>query len=108
MATALVLTGVDSVDTALAAHVDQRPDFLIGSLGELYESTRPKKGRGLILVRGIRCPVAGYTVTISGREDHLDSWRAACAAWWAAHPDVAPSAAPVVSFTVALSFTVAG
>ena len=37
MATALVLTGVDSVRTALAARVDERPDYLIGSLGELYE-----------------------------------------------------------------------
>ena len=37
MATVLVLTGVDSVQTALAASVDERPNYLIRSLGELYE-----------------------------------------------------------------------
>ena len=37
MATALVLTGVDSIRTVLAAHVDERPTYVIGSLGELYE-----------------------------------------------------------------------
>ncbi len=99
MATALVLTGVDSVDTALAAHVDQRPDYLIGSLGELYEEYPTLRKEGASYWCGeSAASVAGYTVTISGREDNLDSWRAACAAWWAAHPDVAPSAAPVVSF----------
>ncbi|PRB32757.1 haloacid dehalogenase [Arthrobacter sp. MYb23] len=109
MDTVLVLTGVDSVHTALAAHVDQRPDFLIGSLAELYEGYPTIEPDGVSYSCGEAVATATVTtVTVSGREDHLDSWRAACAAWWAMHPEVAPSAAPEVSFTVALSFTVAG
>ncbi|MFJ6538086.1 HAD-IIA family hydrolase [Paenarthrobacter sp. NPDC091711] len=109
MDTALVLTGVDSVHSALAAHVDQRPDFLIGSLAELYQEYPTIRPDGVSYSCGEAVATATVTtVTVSGREDHLDSWRAACAAWWAMHPEVTPSAAPEVSFTVALSFTAAG
>jgi glycerol 3-phosphatase-2 len=38
------------------------------------------------------------TVSIDGREDDLNGWRAACAAWWAAHPDKAPDARPEILF----------
>ena len=37
MATVLVLTGVDSARTAPASRLDERPNDLISSLGELYE-----------------------------------------------------------------------
>ncbi len=40
----------------------------------------------------------GSTVNIGGCEDDLNSWRSACAAWWAAHPDMTPDAAPEIVF----------
>lgn len=102
MNTALVLTGVDSVRTALAAHVDQRPDFLIRSLAGLYEEYPTVNSDGASYLCGEAVATATITtVTVRGSEDHLDSWRAACAAWWSMHPDVTPSAAPQITFTVA-------
>lgn len=102
MATVLVLTGVDSVQTALAARVEERPRYLIRSLLELYEeypATTLKDGAyscGAAVARA-----SGGTVSISGREDDLNSWRAACAAWWAIHPGTTPDAAPEIVFTAA-------
>ena len=102
MATALVLTGVDSVHTALAARVDERPDYLIGSLEDLYEQYPAVTLDGTSYsCGGAVASATDSTVTISGCEDDLDSWRAACAAWWAVHPEVTPASAPEVSFTTA-------
>jgi glycerol-1-phosphatase len=102
MATALVLTGVDSTRTALAARVDERPTFVIRSLGDLYEQYPPITADEAVFSCGAaNAQVDGSTVSIGGREDDLDSWRAACAAWWAAHPNVTPDAAPDVVFTTA-------
>ena len=102
MATALVLTGIDTVRTALAARVDERPDYLIGSLGELYEEYPAVTLDGVSYSCGRTvASVTDSMVTISGREDDLDSWRAACAAWWAAYPEATPAAAPEIAFTTA-------
>lgn len=102
MATALVLTGVDTVRTALAAHVGERPVYLIGSLADLYEEYPAITVEdGTYACRGATARVTGSMVTVSGREDDLDSWRAACAAWWAAHPDTAPESPPEVGFGTA-------
>ncbi|MDJ0315544.1 HAD-IIA family hydrolase [Arthrobacter sp. H35-D1] len=100
MATVLVLTGVDSVKTALGARVDERPNYLIRSLGGLYEEyPEVTAAEGSYSCGAAVARVSGSTVSISGREDDLDSWRAACAAWWAAHPDVTPDAVPEIVFT---------
>ncbi|MHA7281127.1 HAD-IIA family hydrolase [Arthrobacter sp. MDT2-2] len=100
MATALVLTGVDSVRTALVARVDERPDYLIGSLAELYEQyPAVTYDDGSYGCGGSAAHATETTVTISGREDDLDSWRAACAAWWSVHPEEAPAALPEIRFT---------
>ena len=99
MATALVLTGVDSVHTALAARSDERPDYLIRSLGELYNEYPTIKAETIGYACGSAVArVSGSTVQISGCEDDLDSWRAACAAWWAAHPDTTLARAPETVF----------
>lgn len=99
MATVLVLTGVDSVQTALAARLDERPSYLIGSLGELYEEYPAITADGGAYSCGDAVArVSGSTVSISGPNDDLNSWRAACAAWWAAHPDMTPNTAPEVVF----------
>ncbi|OMH23482.1 haloacid dehalogenase [Tersicoccus phoenicis] len=87
LTTALVLTGVDSATTAIAAVPGQRPDLLLADLRDLFgpvaEAT-PDDG-------GFRCGSArarvdGDAVLVDGDDDDLDAWRAACAAWWAAHP----------------------
>ncbi|WP_026556530.1 HAD-IIA family hydrolase [Arthrobacter sp. 35W] len=102
MATVLVLTGVDSVQTALAAHLDERPNYMVRSLGGLYEEyPEITANEGAYTCGGAVARVSGSTVSVSGREDDLDSWRAACAAWWAAHPDMAPEAAPEIEFATA-------
>ena len=38
--------------------------------------------------------VAGQAVDIAGNPEDTDSWRAACAAWWAAVPDTDQATAP--------------
>lgn len=102
MATALVLTGVDSTQTALAARVDERPTYVIRSLRDLYEDYPAiTTDDGAYSCGSAVARVSGATVTISGRDDDLDSWRAACGAWWAAHPTETPDAAPEVVFASA-------
>lgn len=100
MATVLVLTGVDTVQTALGARVEERPNYLIRSLGELYsEYPTITADDGAYTCGAAVARVSGSTVSISGREDDLNSWRAACAAWWAEHPETTPDAAPEITFT---------
>ena len=100
-ATALVLTGVDSPASALAARTTERPDFLIPNLGALYEpypALEPVDG-------GFRCGtvtarVSGGEVLVDAPEGDLDGWRAACAAWWQEHPNAAQPTNPQVRWTV--------
>lgn len=87
MDTAVVLTGVDGVEAVLAARSAERPRYLLDSLAELYEEYPAVTREG----QGFRCgealaTVAHETLSISGNRDNLDTWRAACAAWWDAHP----------------------
>ena len=98
--TALVLTGVDTVRTALAARTAERPDYIIADLSGLYETYPVVEVTGF----GIRCGAAlasvnGDTITIDGDETDLDSWRAACAAWWLAHPQQEHAVEPKLSFS---------
>lgn len=102
MSTALVLTGVDTVHTALVARVEERPDYIIRSLTELYEQYPPVTADGGSFSCGAAAArVAGATLHISGREDDLDSWRVACAAWWDANPDETPARTPEIVFETA-------
>jgi glycerol 3-phosphatase-2 len=97
MATALVLTGVDTVRTALGATLEERPTYLIASLADLYEEYPAVTQDGDTYSCGrSTARVVGDSVSISGSEDDVDSWRAACAAWWAAHPSLDPERPPAV------------
>lgn len=93
--TVAVLTGVDTRETILAARTDERPDYLIASLSDLH---RPYpdvvQSDGVYRCGDASAQVNGETVCIQGAEDELDSWRAACAAWWAAVPETAEPRAP--------------
>ena len=94
-ATVAVLTGVDTKNTILAARTVERPDYMISELSDLhrpYPAVDHKDGT-------YRCGEAtaqtqGDTVSVHGREDDLNAWRAACAAWWAAVPETAEARAP--------------
>ncbi|THJ64870.1 HAD-IIA family hydrolase [Arthrobacter echini] len=103
MATALVLTGVDSVRSALTAAVDERPTFLLGTIAGLFEeypAVTPVDGSAshAFSCGEATAHVDGTAVSVRGDEDAVDSWRAACAAWWSAHPDETPESAPRISF----------
>ena len=101
MATALVLTGVDTVRTALAATVDERPTYLIESLAALYEEyPAVTSDGGVHSCGGAEAQVSNGVVQVIGQEDDLDAWRAACAAWWDAHPD-SSAGAPEIRFGTA-------
>lgn len=109
MSTALVLTGVDTVRTALTACVDERPDYILGSLTALYEEYPAiTDDDGAYSCGNAAARVSGPTVAITGREEDINSWRAACAAWWATHPGMVPDVEPTVIFTEGSRLPVAG
>lgn len=98
-ATVAVLTGVDTRETILAARTDERPDFLINDLPGLYQPYPPVEHDD----GGYRCgsavaSVDGDSVRVSGDQENLDSWRAACAAWWNARPQAPVATAPVLEW----------
>ncbi len=93
--TAAVLTGVDTKETILAARSDERPDYLLADLADLYVTYPQITDDG----GTFRCGAASAhahdgIVTVTGAEDDLDAWRAACAAWWSAVPDASTARAP--------------
>ncbi|MDI3194892.1 HAD-IIA family hydrolase [Pseudarthrobacter sp. AL07] len=94
-ATVAVLTGVDTTASILAARTAERPDYIINSLSDLhrpYPAVNQTDGTHRCGASAAR--VSGDTVQISGSESDLDSWRAACAAWWTAVPDAARPTEP--------------
>jgi hypothetical protein len=98
MDTAVVLTGIDGVETILAARTAERPRYLLGSLTELYRPYPAVTPDG----SGFRCGAAVAAVDngklkVSGSRQDVDTWRAACAAWWDAHPHQASAAVPDLS-----------
>jgi HAD superfamily hydrolase (TIGR01450 family) len=98
-ATVAVLTGVDTRESILAARTDERPGFVILDLTGLYQPYPAVENDG----GAFRCgdstaSVDGGSVRISGNKESLDSWRAACAAWWEAHPNASEAAAPVLEW----------
>lgn len=94
-ATAAVLTGVDTKHTILAARTDERPDYLLANLEDLYAPYPGIIDDGGSFRCGSASAVAdGGTVTVTGEEGDLDAWRAACAAWWAAVPYASTAQAP--------------
>jgi HAD superfamily hydrolase (TIGR01450 family) len=98
-ATVAVLTGVDTRETILAARTDERPDFLIDDLTGLYQPyPAVEHDGGAYRCGDASASVDGDSVRISGDKDNLDSWRAACAAWWNARPQTPTATAPVLDW----------
>lgn len=87
--TAAVLTGVDTVESILAARTAERPKYLLQDLGGLYEPyPQIVEADGTFRCGGSAARVESGVVMLEGGREDLDSWRAACAAWWAANPQV--------------------
>lgn len=108
MATALVLTGVDSGETALRACTAQRPGFIIPTLPDLYQPYPEIKHDGAKVTCGaaaatVELNAAGEsTVHIAGTPEDVDAWRAACAAWWAVVPETVSATDPLISWGATL------
>ncbi|WP_421084706.1 HAD-IIA family hydrolase [Rothia nasimurium] len=99
MATAVVMTGVETFESILAAIPLERPTYLLTDLSGFFE-TYPEISCEAT-TSGFTASGAGWTataqgseLTISGQGKDVDSWRVACAAWWAAHPDIAEPTLP--------------
>lgn len=100
-ATAAVLTGVDTRESILAARTAERPSFLLNDLTDLYRPYPDVVDDGGTFRCGASsASVSDSTVTIMGATDDLDSWRAACAAWWFANPQAAEPTAPKLAWSV--------
>ncbi|MCC3271960.1 HAD-IIA family hydrolase [Arthrobacter zhangbolii] len=99
--TALVLTGVDTPMTALAARTPERPVYIIENLAALFQPYRqPVRDGESYSCGAASARVDGSAVVITGDSSNLDSWRAACAAWWAAYPEVEAAVAPEIRWSV--------
>jgi glycerol 3-phosphatase-2 len=94
-ATVAVLTGVDNKETILAARTAERPDYMISELSDLHQPYPAVNNTdGTYRCGDATARAEGDTVSVQGREEDLNAWRAACAAWWAAVPETAEARAP--------------
>jgi glycerol-1-phosphatase len=99
MATALVLTGVDSTLTALAARTAERPLYIIETLEDLYMGYPDVSVDGVSYSCGpARAEVVDGALVVTGQRADINAWRAACAAWWAFVPEAASATAPIVTW----------
>lgn len=101
--TVAVLTGVDTLESILAACTAERPDYVVATLDALFEAYPAVEISADGQDRTARCGDAtagtdGTRLRVRGRDDDLDAWRAACAAWWAAHPDTDVSLTPELAW----------
>lgn len=100
MATAVVMTGVETYQSILAAIPLERPTYLLEDLKGFFEDYPEiqvqAKATGMSAQgAGWYAEVRGDELTIRGEGSEIDSWRVACAAWWAAHPDASAPVSPV-------------
>ncbi|WP_175460209.1 HAD-IIA family hydrolase [Arthrobacter subterraneus] len=99
MATALVLTGVDSAANALAAITEQRPTYLFADLGQLHQPYPEVIKRDSVFQCGeSSAKVEDGVVIMGGEREDLNTWRAACAAWWEACPQQDTATLPRLKF----------
>lgn len=99
MATAVVMTGVETFQTILAAIPVERPTYILEDLNGFFE---PYPDIQLQETEtGVEAQGAGWTALATEEEIHLhgqgsdiDSWRVACAAWWAKHPLMSEPTSP--------------
>ena len=105
MATILVLTGVDSCESALRARTAERPRFIIETLKDFYQPYPAVTCQdGVYTCGGERAIALDGTIIVTlsraGDDGHtnIDAWRAACAAWWAAVPESDTATTPQMTW----------
>lgn len=89
-----VMTGVQTHEDVLNARTEERPDYVLESLTELFEPyARPEvetaDRTATARLGGVLAEADATTVRISSTDGDVPpalGWRAAGAAWWAAHP----------------------
>lgn len=91
MATALVMTGVETYQSVLAAVPAERPTYIIATLDGFFEEypsiSVTETATGFVATCGdSTAEVDGKNLTVTGGSE-IDGWRAACAAWWAQNPE---------------------
>ncbi|MFD1214442.1 HAD-IIA family hydrolase [Arthrobacter sp. GCM10027362] len=96
MDTAAVLTGVDTVESILAARAAERPRYLLADLRGLYQPYPEvvADGGGAFRCGDSSATVEDGKLLLSGSRESLDTWRCACAAWWHAHPEADIAVSP--------------
>ncbi|WP_369047103.1 HAD-IIA family hydrolase [Sinomonas sp. P10A9] len=99
-ATAAVLTGVDTRESILAARTAERPTFILSALDDFFRPYPDAEAHdGAWRVGSSSARAVDGRVEITGDPDDLDTWRAACAAWWNAHPETDKQAVPELHWT---------
>lgn len=98
-ATVAVLTGVDTLESILAARTAERPAYVVADLDGLFQPYPEVEVAAGVGEQRAGCGSAtaktdGTVLRVHGSPEDLDAWRAACAAWWAAHPDTDAPLAP--------------
>ncbi|MDY6051342.1 MAG: HAD-IIA family hydrolase [Rothia sp. (in: high G+C Gram-positive bacteria)] len=99
MATAIVLTGVETYQSIMAAIPLERPTYILENLHNFLQDYPEIQTQ--VTATGAWASGAGWAaeateteLSIHGEGSELDSWRVACAAWWAAHPEASAPLAP--------------
>lgn len=100
MATALVLTGIDTAESALKARSAERPRFIIETLKDLYQPyPEVTESDGVFTCGSESATVENGTITLSkSQSSEINGWRAVCAAWWAAVPESDTVTEPQLTF----------
>ncbi|MFW0185053.1 HAD-IIA family hydrolase [Rothia sp. CCM 9418] len=99
IATACVLTGVESYQSILQAPTFDRPDYILSTLNDFFieypKITVTSEGESYTAEgAGYHAKVEGEILTITGEGEEPDAWRVACAAWWTAYPQERESHQP--------------
>lgn len=117
-ATIAVLTGVDTLESILAAVTDERPQIVINTLAELFQPLPQARiqdsadggagkdgnddavGTGSVTAScaGMTAVAEGDSLRIRGDREDLNAWRAGFAAWWAQHPRVDQPRSPELTW----------
>ena len=86
-----VMTGVQT--EVLNAPTDQRPAYVLSTLQELFEDYEvpqvTEQAEGAFVARlgeAVEARAEGESITVCAPRESRLGWRAAMAAWWAAHP----------------------
>lgn len=99
MPTALVMTGVDTFESVLAAVSLERPTYILNTLADFFLdypeiTVETSENSARAVLGSLQALAQGDTLTLRGEGTEIDRVRVACAAWWAAHPETETVLAP--------------